>query len=552
MVTTAVSDSQSSIFSPDSLATLIVTDGEEMNEFLSTVAQSLQSSGLATESLSLCQAASLETLAKHSVVLLDASRQSLLLDISDARFQMVQKLLESANCIIWITGGGGRNPSNPNYGLVTGLCRVCRQENPKVSIVTVALDDSTGRDHLSVSNADRTAEVLKATLPHLADKSFEPEYREIDETFQVNRLYEAEEVNNHIFERTLQPTQVQEWSEWPPKKLSIKVTGLLDMIEFIEDETLKRPLEPNELLIEVKAIGLNFKDCLTLLGRVNSDDLGSDCSGVVAAVGSDCGDFQVGDRVLTGTINTYKSFVRPKKSQVYKIADSMSYIEAAAIPTAYSTAYYCLHKVARLQKNEFILIHAAAGGTGQAAVQMALDLGAEVFAAVGSSSKKQLLMDKFGIPADHIFYSRDLSFADGIRRMTEGRGVDIVLNSLSGDALVASWECIATFGRFVEIGRKDIDTWSSLPMAPFIRNASFSGVDLAIIMENASLCQELMSGFMGLINSGRIQLPDPITTYPISEIEQAFRFLQSGKSTGKIVLSVSGHDQVPVSKCAQV
>lgn len=129
---------------------------------------------------------------------------------------------------------------------------------------------------------------------------------------------------------------------------------------------------------------------------------------------------------------------------------------AASLPLAYSTAYYAFFEAAKLRKGETVLIHGAAGAVGQAAIVLAQQVGVEIFATVSSSTKKQVLIEQFGISEDHIFNSRDHSFAKGVKRMTNNRGVDVVLNSLAGEALQESWHCIALFGRFVEMGMKDI------------------------------------------------------------------------------------------------
>ncbi|KAL9027447.1 MAG: hypothetical protein Q9180_007332, partial [Flavoplaca navasiana] len=203
--------------------------------------------------------------------------------------------------------------------------------------------------------------------------------------------------------------------------------------------------------------------------------------------------------------------------------------------------------VARLQKNESVLIHAASGGTGQAAIQIAALTGAETFATVGSLRKKKLLMENYNIDDDHIFYSRDTSFATGIKRLTRGRGVDVVLNSLSGDGLRASWECTAPFGRFVEIGRRDIDARGSLPMAPFIKNLSFFGVDLAgIAEERTPVGRRILQTIMAMFETQKLQVPYPLQTYQLQDVEKAFRFIQSGKSSGKIVLEVAKSEELPV------
>ena len=192
-------------------------------------------------------------------------------------------------------------------------------------------------------------------------------------------------------------------------------------------------------------------------------------------------------------------------------------------------------------------MHAGAGGTGQAAIQIAQFLGATVFATVSSQSKKQLLMHEYGVMEAHIFYSRDTTFAKGVQRMTKGRGVDVVINSLAGESLVASWECIASYGRFVEIGMKDIMSNSNLPMFSFRKNASFIGFDGSTWQEQkpaevGKVLRKLVDFFV----RGTLHTARPLHVYDIAKVEEVFRLMQDGRTPGKIVLEVTPNSTVRV------
>lgn len=213
-----------------------------------------------------------------------------------------------------------------------------------------------------------------------------------------------------------------------------------------------------------------------------------------------------------------------------------------------SAAYLALVNSARIQKGETVLIHWAAGGLGQAAIQLAQVIGCEIYATVGSIQKRDILENSYGIPRDHIFSSRDLSFADGIKRMTKGRGVDVILNSTSGDALKASWECIAQYGRFIEVGKYDTMTNMRLPMAPFMKNATFSFMDLIHVnLFNPEIGSEVFDKVMALMGEGKLKAPVPVQVYNYSQLEEAFRFMQSGRHSGKIVFEARDEDLVKVS-----
>lgn len=170
-----------------------------------------------------------------------------------------------------------------------------------------------------------------------------------------------------------------------------------------------------------------------------------------------------------------------------------------------------------------------------------------IFATVGSEEKKQLLIEKFDIPESHIFHSRSTFFAQGIKRLTSGYGVDVVLNSLAGDSLRASWECIAPYGRFIEIGKTDILANSALPMSRFANNVTFAAVNLYhIVQASPMMSRDLMGKILDLVFKGDLNVPTPLHLFPMSQTEKAFRFMQSGKNTGRILLVASGDERVEV------
>ena len=153
-----------------------------------------------------------------------------------------------------------------------------------------------------------------------------------------------------------------------------------------------------------------------------------------------------------------------------------------------------------------------------------------------------------GIPSDHIFSSRNTSFVDGIMRLTNDRGVDVVLNSLAGESLHESWRCIAPLGRFIEIGKRDIEANAKLDMLPFANNISFSSIDLSIVAAQAKpLLQKILTSVMELFQEGRLRVPMPLRLFGGERMEEAFRYLQSGKSMGKTIVEVRDEDVVAVS-----
>ncbi|KAI9339502.1 hypothetical protein DFJ73DRAFT_947975 [Zopfochytrium polystomum] len=301
-------------------------------------------------------------------------------------------------------------------------------------------------------------------------------------------------------------------------------SGLLDTFRWIEDEEYHAPLPAKWVEIQTKAIGLNFHDVLVAMGNLAEHQLGIEAAGVVTRVGPDVTRLKPGDRVMCFSGDTFATYIRFPEEAGIPIPNGMDFVQAASMPVIYFTVYYAFVTSARLVKGESVLIHAAAGGVGQAAIQLAQSIGAEVFATVGSEQKKQLLMDQYGIPADHIFNSRDTSFYRGVMRATGGKGVDVVLNSLAGEALRLSWHCLAEFGRFCEIGKTDLLANTGLDMMPFLDNKSYFGINLLVFEDNPTpRAVALWDETARLIHSGKIRPVSPIQTFSTAETEMAFR-----------------------------
>lgn len=289
------------------------------------------------------------------------------------------------------------------------------------------------------------------------------------------------------------------------------------------------------------------------MGLVEVSLIGHEASGTIVAVGSKAaGRFQVGDRIVVSGEGMHATRLRSDHRLAVKIPDTMSFEEAAVLPTVHATAYHALVNVAKLRPGQSVLIHAAAGGVGQAALQLAKHLGLVAYVTVGSEDKRTLVMEKYGVPATHIFNSRDASFVKAIKRVTSGRGVDCVLNSLSGELLRASWECVAMFGTFVEIGLRDITNNMRLDMRPFIKCTTFAFINLTNFFDDhKDIAGQILQDTFDLVHKGVLYAPSPLTAYPVGEIESAFRTMQRGKHRGKLALSFPDGAQAKVYRRAK-
>ncbi|KAI0880462.1 uncharacterized protein GGS22DRAFT_182315 [Annulohypoxylon maeteangense] len=468
-----------------------------------------------------------------------------LANMSESDFQDIRRLIQRVQNLLWVTSPAHHGESYAHYALAIGFFRGIRTEESSKHLVSLTIEScALGNEGSFIT------QVLKSCFIDQLS-STELEFVVRDGQLLIGRLTREVQLDQERVDRIVPRLRSKSWQPGPPLKLSVGTAGMLDTLHFVQDDATQADiLQVGEVEIAAAAWPVSFRDVLIALGRLSSQEgLGFECAGSITRIGPGCPpeyDLHVGDRVVIVSPGCMRSHPRAPAHAVFKIPDTLSLQDAVAAINPGMTAYHALINVARLQPGEKILIHSAAGSTGQMAIAIAQQfLGAEVFATVGFDDKKQLLIDRFGIPDDHIFYSRDTSFARGVIRMTGGRGVDVVLNSLSGDGLRASWECMAAYGRFIEIGKADIGSNSVLPMSGFAKNVSFSGVDLLhISLTDAGLSRSLVSKVLELVESGKIRVPGPLTVFPIGEVEGAFRHMQSGRNVGRTVVTMKDTDMV--------
>jgi myxalamid-type polyketide synthase MxaB len=337
-----------------------------------------------------------------------------------------------------------------------------------------------------------------------------------------------------------------------PFRLQLAEYGSPDQLRLVP--LTRRSPGPGEVEIDIKAASLNFRDVLITLGmlrdyyvhtfkidRAQDVRLGFDCAGTTAAVGEGVTDLKVGDEVMTFGAGSFASFLTLTGTDVVRKPAGISFETASAIPTVFYTAYYCLLQLARLRSGERVLIHAAAGGVGQAAVQLAQAVGAEIFA-TASPGKWDVLKSQ-GV--HHIMNSRTLDFADEIQRLTQGKGVDVVLNSLTGDAIDRSFAVLKQGGRFVEIGKLGI--WTPEQVAARRPDVAYNIFDLfQAVDENPASPRAILGQVREWFESGRLQ-PLPQRVFPVQDAVQAYRNLQQARQVGKVVLSFAPEEATVVA-----
>ncbi|MDJ1183275.1 type I polyketide synthase [Roseofilum casamattae] len=434
---------------------------------------------------------------------------------------------------LWLVTQGTQNVTDPteviqpHYGTLWGLGRTIALEQAQLNCRRIDLDPQAP---------------IKSSLPKLVEELLSPtEEDQIairQDTRYVARLGQCFGSAQHKQSgRKAAETNI-------PVQLKLEEYGSIDNIGW--KPLQRRSPGAGEVEIEVKAVGLNFRDVLNALGmlqeyyaehlgitRADQLTFGFECAGTIAAVGEGVTKWQIGDRVMATLLNDgFSSFLTVPATRVMPQPETMNATQAATLPLTFLTAYYGLQELAKIQAGDRVLIHSAAGGVGQAAVQIAQAAGAEVFAT--ASPGKWDFLKSLGIK--HIMNSRTLDFATQVMTDTQGKGVDIVLNSLNGDFIDKSLEVLATNGRFVEIGK--IGIWTAEEVAEKRPDAAYFPFDLGEVADaQPDIVTQLGDRLAVDWNQGTLNaLPHKI--FASSDIQEAFRYMQQAKHIGKVVISM--------------
>ncbi|OAQ63678.2 polyketide synthase [Pochonia chlamydosporia 170] len=495
----------------------------------------------------------------HDIISLVDTTHPVFEDIDSGRFaafqSIVQALSSSGAGMLWVTHLCQVNCKDPRYAQTIGTARTVRTES-LIDFATCEVDDVH-------SSLDRIVDVFERfrARPRVTD--------ELDEgdALDLRPDYEYAIVNGIVSVGRMFPVSIRDELSKPLVKeevehghrasheearvaLDMTKPGRLNTLHWRSaaddgDDGGAKVLKPDEVEVKIFAAGLNFKDVLGALGVIPypEDGLGLEGAGIITRVGVDVTDLQPGNRVMFLADGSFASHVTTPAKLCERIPLHMSYEDAASMPAVFSTAFACLLNIGQLKKGQSILIHSAAGGVGLAAVQLAKMVGAEIYATVGNDDKANYLVQTFAIPRNHIFNSRNTSFVEGLMRETGGRGVDLALNSLSGELLHATWRCVAEFGKLVEIGKRDFLGGGKLDMDVFLGSRSYSGFYLdAEMARRHDVVKDLLHDIVAHFERGLISSLSPKKVFPMSSIQDGFRHLQQGTHIGKIVFSVRQPD----------
>ena len=433
-------------------------------------------------------------------------------------------------------------PLNLQQSTLWGLARSLRLEQPDLHCTALDLPKTV------------TAETLELMLADLCEPDWEDQI-----AYRGGDAGSAEASQRHVVR--LLPSDSPDLPQRLPIpngdsfRLGLSSYGVLDQLTLMACE--RRSPRPNEVEIQVKASGLNFRDVLNALGMLQdtleqmgimrSTDVpfGGECAGIITAIGANVTHVRVGDAVIAAqAVGSLRQFVIVAADFVVPKPAQLSFAEAATIPTTFLTAYYGLIHLAQLKKGDSVLIHAAAGGVGQAAVQIAQWVGADIFAT--ASPGKWAFLRQMGIK--HIMNSRTLDFADEIAATTNGRGIDVVFNSLNGEVIPKNLDVLAPQGRFVEIGK--IGIWNADELHQHRPDVTYFPFDLLEVSNaDPQLIMTLLTELMAQFNLGTLS-PLPKTVFPIESAPDAFRYMAQARHIGKVVLTLPSFCPVLTSATA--
>lgn len=413
------------------------------------------------------------------------------------------------------------SPSALTGAPLWGFGRVLMNEHPELRCTLVDLQD------------DGPA---AAVLPRLLDELLEPDGED--------EIILARDGQRRV--ARLRPVALRPEVAVAPSEVGLELALPGQMRSLAWTARRRRDPGEHEVEIETRAVGLNFRDVMYALGLLSEEameggfagaSLGLEVSGIVRSVGSAVSEFTAGDEVVAFTSGGFAGRVVTPAWAVAKKPSPWSFAAAATVPTTFFTAWYALHTMAGLQRGERVLIHGAAGGVGLAAIQIAHHLGAEIFATAGTEERREILR-LLGVR--HVMDSRSLAFSDEVLRATDGVGVDVVLNSLAGEAARRNFRILRPFGRLLELGKRDFYENTRLGLRPLKDNLTYYGIDAdQLMLGRPGLARTVLREVMELLEAGVFR-PLPYRTFPAPQVLGAFRHMQQSRHVGKVVVEMEG------------
>lgn len=472
------------------------------------------------------------------ISLLDVGRP-FLARLQEEDFTRLKQIIASSRDILWVSQDK-TVPANPEFSMVDGLARVLRGEYPLLKFVTLSLEPEPEVLGTSATILDAWARMLQT-----AESQTELEFRQRGGVLEIPRVIHSPDMNRLIAERSQERHTVEDCrlGDAPPLALRIDSPGMLDSACYheLDDDMALGSLAEDEVLVRAHAFGFSSRDYLIASGRLNEQDIGMQCAGLVEAAGSKSG-LQLGDRVCVLNRPAFHTLVRCKASSVARIPGSTSYADAASLPAAAVVAVHTLTAMGGLEEDETVLIQNAASTVGQVLVQVAKSLKARVLVTAKGEAQRKILSEVYGIPDNHIFPKG----GNRVLEVTDGQGVDVVVAlSPTQDETEALWKCVSGMGRFFHISDGQEVNHVEAQLGS---NVSFSRINLAeLVSKRPAYVAKLLKKVAVMLGSGTIHSVAGTQNFPAESTKAALEAFAGGDETGGSAVMLRAESLVKVS-----
>ncbi|ORY09578.1 KR domain-domain-containing protein [Clohesyomyces aquaticus] len=450
-----------------------------------------------------------------------------LVDGSESEYEKTKEIISRSSSMLWLTDGDILRGSDSKAAVITGLVRMLITEDSASHYGILHLESESDPSDQDLANqiVDREHRLYSG--------DFEREIAIHKGIANISRLLVDPDLSRRFrfmndFESKVEELPLQPFG---PMRVEFETPGLLSSLYFRADESFESSLKDDWIEVRTAAIGLNWKDVATSAGRLDLDHFNCEFSGIVTSCGNTVTSFQPGDKVYGFALRTFGTFLRIPAVLAKRVPPHLDVAVMSTVPVIFVTALYALNHLARLKRDE----------------RLAQKIGAEVYATAGSSEKAAYLENHYGLSPDRFFSSRSTADMCKMMKATTGLGFDVVLGSSTGNVMHESWRCIAKRGRFIDVGRVDVQNHTSMAMEIFNRNATFSSFDLgSIVLEEEQFAGSLLNEVNDMMHQGCLRPLTAITSYDVSELSSALLNLSKGKHIGKSMVTYHGDNLVKI------
>ena len=521
---------------------------QEMSALMTSIVGRLSILGFNTAIVDM-YAASEHKLESYLVVNMVEIKEPLLSKMGLTEFEAMKSLVLRSKYLLWITMGGLTTGERPDMNMASGFGRTMRHETDSANFATLDLGSVSHINQTTTYNdfADAVGKIALLFCEETPDLRSDREFAYHDRHIYVPRVRPLEDMNNWMNEPEgqIKPERVCLDQIGCPILIARESEDSIEDLYFMEDPASLEPIGDNHVQIDVKASAFNTADLVS-----PTENLGLECAGVITKLGKNVCHLRIGDRVMVIGPGCHRTRVIVSETLCQRFPESLSFYQGASIPLAYCTAYLALVTTANVKVGERILIHESPDGFDQAAAEIALHHGAEVFILTNSLEKRAFMIEQLKIAENHVLAIDHLELSRSLMRLTNCKGVDVIVGYAEGEIMRQSWHCIAPFGRYVDLHTcGGLENTTELDMRPFRRSATFSSVDvIGLLKHRPDEVSRIFRDVRCFLDQGSNCPIAPITSYNYSRVSECFKTLLSGSMRGKTILSAEDGEFVPVCR----